>query len=494
MSAQKAALLDIRFPAWWGWLAVGTAASIPLVDVGSDAFALAFLEKRQLHVALFDPLVWGAAAMLAGLVLVRRDVRACAAALAKEWLVCVWPALLLLLVSAISLTQIRAFDAKALKLVAKHAIQWTEYLVVAPLVFLPLLLRRPWRGRLFWGLCITTTLAVVSVALRTPLGKVFAGEIHPYRVGGLLGNRNTYGCFMAVGLCLLAGWAHEESRVQRNDPGRVRWLLIPAALLPLLAVYPCLAAGPLVGLLAGLTVTYVAGRRAGVLIPFVLVGFLLLVDGGEHRAKRMRVLANSIQTFRPHKRPGELMKRSRPTMRALRWAANTNMIREHPLLGVGWGQYQRHVGEYYGDLPVPEGSTDRVELYDLETHEELSFSWFYVTAGESGLLGLSAVFVLLAACMARALGAHGAVRCLGAPGVLGAAVALLVVGLWTDPLTRGVGPLVGLLVAMSAVPGEAGMEAGAEASDLSSGDAPSPVEAAAAAVRTDSGPDVEEKT
>ena len=80
MSAQNAAPLDIRFPAAWGWLAVGTAASMPLVDLGSDAFALAFLEKRQLHVTLFDPLVWVAAAVLAGTLLVRRDSRACAAA------------------------------------------------------------------------------------------------------------------------------------------------------------------------------------------------------------------------------------------------------------------------------------------------------------------------------------------------------------------------------------------------------------------------------
>lgn len=137
-------------------------------------------------------------------------------------------------------------------------------------------------------------------------------------------------------------------------------------------------------------------------------------------------------------------------MRYTRWAANLNMIRSNPIFGVGWGQYQKHVTRYYGDIVYPEGSTDDVTLFDVETNEPLTFAWYFVLAAETGLVGLVAWFVLFGEVAARAIG-RGAQRCLCAGGVMGAVVALLIACLWTSPMVRGAGPLLGLLLAMSGV-------------------------------------------
>jgi len=437
-------------PLPWAWLAVATAASIPLVDLGLERLKIPFLPKRPLNLTLFDPLVWIAAASLIAILAVSPERRQTLRQLGRRWLACIWPALLLFAVAIASLLHMPQLEGKTLGLAGKTLIQWTEYLLLLPLVLLPLLADPLWRRRVFWGLCLTTIAAIASVAWRSPLHRVFAGEIHPYLVGGLLGNRNTYGIFMAMALCLLAAWAHGEMTATPAGVRRSPWHLAPAILLPILAVYPWLAAGPLVGFLAGLAITCGAGRRAGVLIVFVLVAVILCIDGGGDREKRLRELTRSLQTFRPQREPGAIMETPQPTMRAYRWSANLNLIAQNPLLGVGCGQYQRHINLYYGDLSYPSGRTDIIEYYDLKANEPFTFSWYFVTAGETGLLGFAALLAFLGAIAARALGSASQPPCLAAAGVLGAVVALLIAALWTSPMTRGAGPLLGWLLATSA--------------------------------------------
>ncbi len=441
-------------PRAWSWLALAAMAGIPLVDLGINRLNFSFLPKRALNLTIFDPLIWIAALWLIIANMRRKADSGCGlCALARRWLACVWPALPLLACALVSLTQIEQFDTKAVKLISKNIIQWSEYLLITPLVLMHLLSEAKWRNRAFWALSMTTLLAIAAISWRSPLAAVFAGKAHPYTVGGLLGNRNTYGIFMAAALPVIAGWAFSRS----TDTKKI-WLILPGVMLPLIAGYTCLAAGALVAMCAGLALTYAARNPAGILFPVILTGILLVADGPENRPLRMRELSRSIQLFRVQTRPGQLMPRSAPTMRAYRWAANLNMIAAHPVLGVGWGQYQRNIVKYYGDLDHPEGTTDVIQHFDLTANEPFTFSWFFVTAGETGLPGLACIMVLLAGIGARAMGLAGKKPCFAAAGSMGAIIGLLMAGLWTSPMVRGAGPLLGLLLAIS-VAGEEQNEA-----------------------------------
>jgi len=177
---------------------------------------------------------------------------------------------------------------------------------------------------------------------------------------------------------------------------------------------------------------------------------VLLLGGTEsERLEKRRILARSMQTFRPQKREGEIVAQSRPTMRAYRWAANLSLILNNPL-GVGWGQYQRSLQKYYGDLPYPEGTTDDPALYDLNANEPLTFSWLFVMACEIGLPGLAALALFLVELLLRATGRNGNSVLSG--GICGAVIGLAIAAVFTSPLVRGAGPLLGVLLALSALP------------------------------------------
>ncbi len=428
-----------------GWLGVAAVAAIPL----AWPWGLPFLPKRDLNLTLFDFLVWAAVFAWFGRLFLRPEARAAERGWLRRWAGVVWPGALLWAVSAASLAAARPLDAKALLLAGKQALQWTEYLLLLPLVALPLVAEARWRRRVCWGLTAGLVVALATVAVRTPLAAVLSGKQLPFFVGGLWGNRHSMGAALAVALCLLVDWGlAKAARPSAEPPADLPWAVLPAVLLPILAFYPLLSAGPAFGALLGLAVVCLRRlpRGGGLLFFFML--FVLAGGAGREKGK---LLMESIQSYRPVREASGLTA-SRPTMRFMRWAAELNLIYRHPWLGVGWGQYQRRLGDYYGDIPYPEGTTDKPELYDLEANEPFTFSWFLVTAGESGLIGLGALFLLLGELAVRAVGRPGRGPCLLAGGVLGAVLALLVAGIFTHPLTRGVGPLVGLLLAVSACP------------------------------------------
>ncbi len=438
------------FPPWWGWLGVATVFSMPL----AVSLPLPFLVKRELRLTAFDPLVWSCALLLLAwwrLGPERRPLQP----LVLKWLRCVWPGALLILVGIVSVTQIDILDGKALKLVAKTAFQWGEYLLVAPLVFLTLMENSSWRRRALWGLCGGVIVSIVPIVWLSPLDQVFAGQVHPHAVGGLLGNRHTYGLFMAVALCLLVSWAWQEKRAAGGAASA--WWLVPGFLLPFLALYPYSAAATLGAALLGLAIVYQRECRCGFIMLPLFLAWLFWMGDAQEQAGRRAVLVSSVQTFHTVKPPGAILPENLLAMRVYRCSANLNMIAKKPWLGVGWGQYQSQRKKYYGTLNLPEGNTRRQELFDVEADEPFTYSWFFLTASELGLLGLAALSIYLAELLARALGRAGARPCLAASGVIGAVAALLVAGLWTSPMVRGAGPLLGLLLAVSAVvpgPGE----------------------------------------
>lgn len=428
----------------WRWVAVVAFGAMPIaVDI-----PVYTVGKRSIAVTPYDILIWLSVLLLAvsGTNRLRRKLPAFNG-WAKSVLWALWPGLLI--IAAGLLSGLSGVTSKAL--FAKTVFQATEYLVVTPLVFLALLQEERWRDRAFWALTLGCMVCIVSISVYTPLNQVAAGKIHPHVVGGLLGNRNTYGIFMAVALCLLAGWANPLSARRTGKFPRV-WRLLPGVLLPFLASYPVLAAGPLAAIVLGLTVTYARAHKAGALYGVVLVVWLIWgADNVALRTYRGRTLAESVQVYRLHRSGEDGREQVRHTVRYYRWAANLNLIRDNPLLGVGWGQYQNGIKDYYSGIPRPPGTTGISALWDIESDEPFTFSWFWVTACETGLIGLAALGLFFAEMLARSCRLLSSATAIRAPGVCGAVVALILAGLWTSPFVRGAGPLLGVLIAVSAL-------------------------------------------
>lgn len=91
-------------------------------------------------------------------------------------------------------------------------------------------------------------------------------------------------------------------------------------------------------------------------------------------------------------RPGEtimdkLDKSSRT--RLIIWGGAKEMIRDHPLFGVGYGRFQREIGNY------------RPEVADMDPHNN-----FIKIAAEMGIPALAAFMLLLAVCFCKAYRLH----------------------------------------------------------------------------------------
>jgi hypothetical protein len=115
------------------------------------------------------------------------------------------------------------------------------------------------------------------------------------------------------------------------------------------------------------------------------------------------------------------------------------MTLTHPWTGVGLGNYQKHIGQYYAQVPRRTGPAepDTQNLY-------------LVLASSLGLPGLLAFLAVLAYAASAALrGAAGAApedRRWQAWGVAGALGAFAITAVWHPLLVRGIGlPLVFLL-------------------------------------------------
>jgi putative inorganic carbon (HCO3(-)) transporter len=122
------------------------------------------------------------------------------------------------------------------------------------------------------------------------------------------------------------------------------------------------------------------------------------------------------------------------------WQAAVEMIREHPLLGVGSGCYQEKIGTFYGTIPIVPGSAAQADTQNL----------YLVLAASIGLPGLVAFLGLLLG--AGAAAARKAVLAADTRsnglflGVAGSVAAFAVNSIWSPLLVRGIGiPLVFIL-------------------------------------------------
>jgi O-antigen ligase len=117
------------------------------------------------------------------------------------------------------------------------------------------------------------------------------------------------------------------------------------------------------------------------------------------------------------------------------WQAAYDMTLNHQWLGVGMGNYQKHIGQYYSSFARPTGPTEP-DIQNL----------YLVLAASAGFPALLLFIVLLSGALrdARRGAAHGAAG-LGL-GAGGAILAFAVTAVWHPLLVRGIGlPLVFVL-------------------------------------------------
>lgn len=481
----------------YGVLALLTVFSIPwlrpnvadVLDAGGRWTAWLTVDaKRSFALSFFEPLL--ALAVLARLVSEvwatlqrflggQRDGAAAWRRAMTDWARCVGPAFVLFGAAAVSLWAGPA-DGEGwglrrevdVRLAVKTLAQWAEYLLVLPWVLLPLWRSPSWRGWLGIALGAGLTAAAATAWVGIDWTAVHAGG-DPFATGGVVGHRHAYTAVMALGACLWTGWWAERLRGRRWTPGGLLGFFVPVAFW----LAPSLSLGVLLAGCGGLAVAWAAARRGLGWLTFALVGWLgwwgpmalnavapapeanpateaSTPSGDALRdpaAAHRRWLTRSIQPWREDARAPE--KGERPTMRYRRWGGELNMVLADPIHGVGVGQYKYHI-ERGMVLPPDRGRTDDPAEFDLRVDEPGTHGWFFLLAGEMGVLGLGAWMTLLAALAARAMGWGGRVRCWGAVGVLGVGVVLLLGGWWTGWLVRGVGPLVGLALSMSSAPSD----------------------------------------
>jgi hypothetical protein len=271
---------------------------------------------------------------------------------------------------------------------------------------------------------------------------VLGGWESPLLVGGTFGNRNVLGGFLALALPLCF-WG----------------VLRPVPPLARMRVGPC-------GILTSTTVLLLAGcglrprdaeRQGRALCAALLLGGLALnLSGASYWAVAIVVAAmaavRGLRTFipvaaalvlwqglvLPHlPRENDLCHyesvalyddAGQPTRRYPEWQAAASMILTHPWLGVGPGNYQKRVGQYYGQVPNATGPAEP----DIQN--------LYLVLGAS--CGLPALLAFLAV---LATAAGSAVRT-GRFGAAGAVAAFALTAVWHPLLVRGIGlPLVFVL-------------------------------------------------
>lgn len=415
----------------WSYAALLCLAVAPL----ATAIPLAVSAKRALNLTAFDPLIW-----LVGAWLVLAWWRAGRLrALAGQALRAAWPGLLLLGAGLLSALGTDFGRPQAAVLFAKALIQWAEYLVIGPIVFLTL-----WDGPRR-----RTALQVAAAALVAVLASVLLtlprAAVH-HQVGGLLGNRNTYGLYLLLALPLVSLLAGTRGEPLRRLPAAAWRHEGWPALLAVLGLWLCRAGGPVLGGVVAVVLTlWGLGRRAGAVL-FLVVFLGISLRSGSGFASPW--LVESVQVYAPFRDPETGARSREHTMRYYRWSANLSLTAEHPRLGVGLGQYQRRIGEYYAGVPRPEGRTDRPALYDIRADEPFTFGWFFLVAAETGLIGAACLLLLFADGGRRAV---DRLRQGDAAGwaVLGVLAGLALAGWFTDAFVRGAGPMLAVVLGLA---------------------------------------------
>ena len=323
-----------------------------------------------------------------------------------------WPNLLFVALAAAA-AAVAPFKALALK----DLVQYAEYFVVAPLVFAAFLRDTPRAARLALAALGAATVCCLGLALLP----FFTPGVEALNVRGPFGNRNVLGGFLALALPLAFGAALGA---------RPFWAKAGLALV-LLAGFTVNLSGASFFAVAGVIAALAAARGPRLFVPVaaVLVAWHALVLP---RLPRENDLAH-FQSVALYSAEGAVERRYPD------WQAAYSMALTHPWLGVGLGNYQKHVGQYYDNIPRQTGPSEP-DIQNL----------YLVLAASAGAPALLA-FLAVLACAGRA--ALSASARAGRPqesawalGAAGSLAAFAFTAAWHPLLVRGIGlPLVFVL-------------------------------------------------
>ena len=237
---------------------------------------------------------------------------------------------------------------------------------------------------------------------------------------------------------------------------RRRLFIIWIVLLFLGAAVSVLAGYLMPAILCGILLTgFALGQRWGGWALAGVVTYLLLLNmlNGPNRTEMLlepfhgRISAQEA-AFRYPDEPVQHMKKFWGEQQAA-----LNVIRGHPLLGVGAGKYQEHIGQSY----------DRLGEIDVQRLDPDAQNGYLVAAVNGGLIGLAALLALFLNALLlawRTLKADPANPWVAA--MVGAMGALILMTLATNPWVRGTTVMI---IALLAMIGNAATQAPAERID-----------------------------
>lgn len=321
-----------------------------------------------------------------------------------------WPHLLFVACAALSV-RVAADKGAALK----DLVQYVEYFLVGSMLFGAYLRdgdRLAVRRALILLGCVTA--AVLGLALV----HYFAGDEDPLSVRGSFGNRNVLGGFLALALPLCFAGAL----------GARGWPLKAACAAMLAAGLAIDLSGASYFAVAGVVACMAAACGPKVFVP-VAAGLILWQSAVLPRLPRENDLVH-FQSVALYDGSGQAGRRYPD------WQAAASMTLTHPWLGVGLGNYQKHVGQYYDQVPRQTGPSEP-DIQNL-------YLVLAASCGLPALLAFLAMFVSAACAAVRSvLARRGTPRAALSAGVLGALAAFAAAAVWHPLLVRGIGlPLV----------------------------------------------------
>lgn len=339
-------------------------------------------------------------------------------AMKRRWRRAVPPVPAIAFVAVGLLAAVCAPRGASVKSMLVELVQWVEIFLIGLGWFLWARGDKTAADRATKALAAAATVHVITALVQLAAGKPL------FEVRGLFSNRNHLGVFLAVTAPLFTAQALAPGR----KPWERAWLGLVVGIGLLITSSGGLVLAMAVGILAAAGVM----KRPRALIAAGGVAFVLLllqpVLLPGVRSEQLRTL----ELF-----PRDEQGRARSSARARRIQAAVNLIRKRPVLGVGPGQFQHSIGSCYEPpYDKPQGRLDDVSGFNIRADEPGSQSVFVVTACETGLLGAFALLWFVASLMDA--GARGARASSFAAGCLGAAVGMLIAGLFSSFLVRGV--------------------------------------------------------